>query len=101
MFILSSNNAISVFFLVVTERRGQRGGGVGAQCNMFILLAVNEARTVARSPAAAKVGKQMFALRFNQILASPSPRATWCKDFNFFSDLSSPRAESARAVTGT
>ena len=90
MFIPSSNNAISVFFLVVTERQGQRGGGVGAQCNMFILLAVNEARTppcVARSTAAAKVGKQMFALRFNQILASPSPGATWRKDFNFFSDL--------------
>ena len=77
------------FWLLQSD--GGREGEWGAQCNMFILLAVNEARTlpscVARSPAAAKVGKQMFALRFNQILASPSPGATWCKDFNFFSDL--------------
>ena len=92
MFIPSSNNAISVFFQVVTERRGQRGG-VGAQCNMCLFFSRLMRREplpscVARSPAAAaKVGKQMFALRFNQILASPSPRATWCKDFNFFSDL--------------
>ena len=77
MFVLSSNNAISVFFLVVRERGGGRGGE-GAQCNMFILLVVNEASGPPCS-AAAKVAKQMYALRFNQILASLG--ATWFKGF--------------------
>ena len=43
MFVLSSNNAISVFFLVVRERARRVEGGERAQCNMFILLVVNEA----------------------------------------------------------
>ena len=43
MFVLSSNNAISVFFLVVRERAGRVEGGERGQCNMFILLVVNEA----------------------------------------------------------
>ena len=49
--------------LVVPERAGSM------QCNMFILLVVNEA-SGPPSSAAANVAKQMYALRFNQIPAS-------------------------------
>ena len=79
------------FWLLQSDGGREEGEwGRNAICLFFSRLMRREPlpSCVARSPAAAaKVGKQMFALRFNQILASPSPRATWCKDFNFFSDL--------------
>ena len=62
MFILSSDNAISVFFLVVTKRRGI----CVAICLFFSWLM---RRALPACLAAANVGKQMCAHRFNQILA--------------------------------
>ena len=70
MFILSFNNAISVFFLVVTERRGEEGWrGCALRNAICLFFSWLMRRAAVRAPQLQRFAKQMYALRFNQILA--------------------------------